>query len=251
MNLFALIFLSLCSFFVINWFGKHMAYSGYMTLSIFYKTDEAPIFNNLFRIISPSILLIVYSLILKLLGFENLIHDLWLIVPTMFLIRATYNLINERGRLLNWLSYILQVILASSLSYWVYKEMISKGEFYFPDIKSFGSEFWLLIILFMYQTLNEVHYSDEGSNRRKDLYVKTRYLSNSKKYSSVILALSKNVEIEKLSHSILILESFNRPFVLRWLENVYCRLFKLEVSQGVMQVRSKIPISDTPRFLES
>lgn len=236
--------LSLISFYVINWFGKHMSYSGYMSLSLFYKADESPIFNNLFRILSPSILLIFYCFLLQKLNLTELVQNIWLTVPYMFAFRAIYNFIHERGPLLNWLLYIGQTACASAFAYWIYKELISKNEFYFPDLQSFGSEFWLLVILFVYQTLNGVQISQDGSHRRKENYIKNRCEQIRNEFSSMITSKASDQKIEKLVYSIIIIESFNRPTILRWLERLGTRFFGLTLSQGAMQVQSNQLVSD-------
>lgn len=237
-------FLAILFFYTINWFGKHITSSGYMSLSLFYKADEAPIFNNLFRIIAPSVLLMITGATLTLLGFTNLIKNIWLTIPIMIGYRTFYNLLFERRTLINWKTYGANTFFTIGLSYWLHKSIISKNQYFFPDLQSFGNEFWLLVILFIYQTFNSISFSSEGSILRKDNYINNRYRLLKNKFGEIIHKKATRPELEILTYSIAIIEMFNRPAAFRFAERIKSRILPSHTSTGIMQVKNDVPLSD-------
>jgi hypothetical protein len=55
------ILLGITLFFTINWIGKHSYAIGYMEISMFLRTEEAPALNFLIRVLTPIVFIIIVS----------------------------------------------------------------------------------------------------------------------------------------------------------------------------------------------
>jgi len=236
--------LSISYFYLINWFGRYLHTSGYMSLSLFYKADEAPIFNNMFRILAPVVLLLITSATFGVCGFDQFVEYMWVTIPLMFIFRTAFNLIYERHRLINWKNYLFVAFISSLLGFWVYKKLIVTKKYYFPPLETFGNELWLLVFLFVYQTINNIQVDSSQSQKRKNKYLDRQYKFLKSEYEEFIKKDSSSQEIIILTYAIIIIEMFNRPSVYRFCERILCRLMKKKLSTGVMQVRDKNPLSD-------
>ena len=69
--LFFQIFLGIGLFFLINWIGKHSYSIGYIEISMFVKTEEAPALNFLIRVLTPVVYIIIVSTILYYFGLDK------------------------------------------------------------------------------------------------------------------------------------------------------------------------------------
>lgn len=229
--------LAVLSFFIINWIGGHTLHGGYMMLSLFYKEDEAPAFNTLYRILAPNVLVIFYASALYALSYDQLATHIWVVVPMMFTLRALFNIAFGRARLMNWLSYLIQSLLASCIAFLIHKSLITRREFLFPDLKTFGNELWLALFFFAYQLLNGLQLDPSRTLARKERYLDLTFLNYKKRYQSIIDQHKLPPPLEVLTYSIMILESFNRPSIVRWVERAL-HPFRKKGTYGVMQVHS-------------
>lgn len=236
-------------FFIINWIGKHSYSVGYMQISMFLQKEEAPAFNFFYRIISPIVYLFITSAILYKLGLDEYTEKFYLVAVYYLVFRLSFNLITNRALLMNWYRQGLYWVSILSLSYLAYDKIIYRKENILPDFGSLANELWIIIFLFLFQTLNQVRLSSERTLERKHNYLQTRLQKFKSKYGHVIDELVENEKLKSIVYAIMIYEDFNRPKVVRGLEYVsyYWHSFFLTKkvhTLGLMQVATHSAISD-------
>lgn len=231
-------------FFLINWLGKHSYSIGYMEISIFVKTEEAPALNFLIRVLTPIVYIIIMSTILYYFKLDKYVWNIYLINVYYILFRLLFNLITNRGLLLNWYRQFLYWIAILVISYFTYEKLIKVKANILPDFTTVSNELWIIILIFIFQVANNLRFSQETTEKRKDNYLKSRYQYFKKFYGELIKDMTKNEILESIVYAVLIYEDFNRPKVIRQIENLKFRLTKKSLTLGVMQVKSDKLISD-------
>ena len=104
-------------FFLINWIGKHSYSIGYMEISIFVKTEEAPALNFLIRVLTPIVYIIIVSTSLYYFGLDKFVWNIYLVNIYYILLRLIINLATNRGLLLNWYRQFLYWTAIVVISY--------------------------------------------------------------------------------------------------------------------------------------
>lgn len=232
-------------FFLINWIGRHSYSMGYMGISIFIKTEEAPALNFLIRVLTPIVYLIIISSILYYLNLDKFVINIYLVNIYYIIFRLFFNLITSRGRLLDWYRQTLYWITIIIISYFVYDKIIRIKENILPDFTTIANELWIIILVFVFQLTNNVRFSQNGTVRRKENYLKSRYEHFKRLYGDLIKDITKNEALESVTYAILIYEDFNRPKIIRIIENIKHCFSNESHTLGVMQVRSDKLINDT------
>ena len=234
--------LAIVMFFVLNWIGKLAAASGYLTLDIFLKRDEAPAFNFVFRVFGPVVFLMVVACFMYLLGLDAYVHNIWLVVVYYFAFRLLVNLSFGRYLLLNFRREILLWTVAIGLAWIVDREVIQRKEYLFPDYAHIANHLWVLVALFLYATLNHLRFDEQQTKRRKNEYLYAAYGDNKLRFAQVIREVTNERLVESLVYSILVYEGFNRPAVARAVEHL---LFPwISKSIGPMQIKTMRRLSD-------
>lgn len=232
-------------FFLINWIGRHSYSMGYMGISIFIKTEEAPALNFLIRVLTPIVYLIIISSILYYLNLDKFVINIYLVNIYYIIFRLFFNLITSRGRLLDWYRQTLYWITIIIISYFVYDKIIRIKENILPDFTTIANELWIIILVFVFQLTNNIRFSQNGTVRRKENYLKSRYEHFKRLYGDLIKDITKNEALESVTYAILIYEDFNRPKIIRIIENIKHCFSNESHTLGVMQVRSDKLINDT------
>lgn len=231
-------------FFIINWIGRHSYSVGYMQISMFLKVEEAPAFNFLFRVISPVIYLFIISAVLYKTGLDRFVTNVYFISIYYVGFRLVFNLITNRGLLMNWYRQFLYWISIITISYFSYSEIIYKKENILPNFETISNELWIIILIFLFHTLNQIRISSEKTIKRKENYLKNRLAFFKNKYSSLVNSKIDNDKLKSIVYAIMIYEDFNRPKVARLIENVCFKLIGKKHSLGVMQVQTTRYIDD-------
>ncbi len=187
--------LGIILFIIINWIGRHSYSVGYMQISMFLKVEEAPAFNFLFRIISPIVYLFIVSAVFYKMGLDKYVTNVYFISIYYVIFRLGFNLITNRGLLMNWYRQILYWISIISISYFAYTEIIYKKENILPDFETVSNELWIIILIFLFHTLNQIRISSDKTKRRKENYLESRFKHFKSKYEGVI---SEQIKNEKL-----------------------------------------------------
>lgn len=231
-------------FFLINWIGKQSYSIGYMAISLFVKAEEAPALNFLIRVLTPIVYLIIISSILYSLNLDKFVNNIYLVNIYYIIFRLFINLITSRGKLLDWYRQTLYWSVIIIISYFVYEKIISVKENILPDFTTIANELWIIIIIFIFQLTNNIRFSQNGTVKRKENYLKSRYLHFNRLYGDLIKDITKNEALEAVTYAILIYEDFNRPKVIRIIENLRHRFTDKSHTLGVMQVKTDKLIND-------
>lgn len=237
-------FLAILLFFLINWIGRHSFSVGYMQISMFLKVEEAPAFNFLFRVISPIVYLFFTSTILYKLGLDKYVTDFYFVSIYYVLFRLIFNLVTNRGLLMNWFRQFIYWLAIISISYFSYVEIIYKKENILPDFTTIANELWIIILVFMFHVMNQIRVSSDNTIKRKENYLKSRFVFFEKKYGTLINEKVENDKLKAITYALMIYEDFNRPKAIRLLENIRFFMTKKRHSLGVMQVQSDRYIND-------
>jgi hypothetical protein len=236
---------SIILFFLINIIGKFAPTDlRYYQITSFLETDEAPAFNFSFRVLTPVVFIIIISSILYSFHLDYLVKDIYYVSIYYVLFRAIYNIAIARTHLINWKKQILYAICIIGLSFYMYEKVISTKKNLLPDFSNISNELWIIILIFMYNLLNNIETPNNGAEKRKLSYIKNTFTEFKTKYSEIIKSSSPNIRFEQISYSILIHENFNRPKLFRIIEYIKSLLFKKPGTFGVMQVRSKNRLND-------
>lgn len=238
------IILGIGLFFLINWIGKHSYSIGYMEISIFVKTEEAPALNFLIRVLTPVVYIIITSTILYYFQLDKFVWNIFLVNIYYVVFRLLFNLITNRGLLLNWYRQFLYWGAIIVISYFTYDKLIKVKANILPDFTTVANELWIIILIFVFQVTNNIRLSEDGTFKRKQNYLKSRHSYFKTLYGKLIKEATQNEALEAVVFAILIYEDFNRPKVARVIENIKQRLTKKPHTLGVMQVKSDKIISD-------
>lgn len=228
--------LALTLFGVINWIGSHAKPSGYISLSVFVKRDEAPAFNFLFRVLGPIVFVVLAAALFYWLDWDGLVEGIWRVVLYHLAFRLAFNLVLNRALLLNWGREAL--IWATSLGVVVplYEHVISVRQYLLPDAQSITNELWVIVVLFIYSTLNSIQLKPEASAKRKDRYLRSSYQTLRSKYHDIVSDVAPDRFSESIIYTIMVYESFNRPRAAQLVEHLLFPWYSKTL--GPMQVKT-------------
>jgi hypothetical protein len=170
--------------------------------------------------------------------------NIYLVNIYYIIFRLFFNIITNRGKLLDWYRQALYWSTIILISYFVYDKIIRVKENILPDFTTIANELWIIILIFVFQLTNNIRFSQNGTVRRKENYLKSRYEHFKKLYGALIKDITKNEVLESVTYAILIYEDFNRPKIIRIIENLKHRFSNESHTLGVMQVRSDTLIND-------
>lgn len=210
--------LAILLFYIINWIGKHWSGYGYLQLSLFLRSDQAPAFNFILRALAPTVFIILVGTACYALHIDKVVPGIWLVAVYYFGFRLLYNLILGRGLLLNWLSLSVQSAAGIGWAYLAYRHLILPRHPLIPDLERIGNQLWIIVALFLYATFNSVRTSGEATARRKNRYLRNRFKTLREQYDDLIKDHFPSRYMELVAYAILILETFNRPWIAQVIE---------------------------------
>lgn len=237
--------LAILLFFLVNWIGKHSISIGYIEITIFSQNEDSPAFNFLIRVLSPQVFLIVVASILYGFNADYLVKDIYLVNVYYIAFRLLASIALGRLLLLNWYKQILYWIAIISLSYVLYIKVIQYKKNILPDLSTLSNELWIVILVFIYQVMNNLDFSSAKAAERQEKYIHKNYDFLKKKYGSIIHSITQNEALDIIVYAILIYEDFNRPRIVRWIEYVAFFLSTKPKTLGIMQFRTNNYIGDS------
>ena len=169
--------------------------------------------------------------------------SIYSVIIYYFVLRFIINILLGRSKLINWSRQIIIASISTIIGYWIYQSIIITKSNLMPDFTSISNELWLIVIIFVYQLFNKISVPNEATKKRKKNYIISRYKLYSNKFSQLIKAEVSDDRIEALIYSILLYEAFNRPKIVRFIENI-AFYFKETSTLGIMQVNSSTLIND-------
>lgn len=239
------IILAIILFFGVNLLGQHSPSNlGYFQLTTFLETEEAPAFNFVIRVLTPTVFIILISALFYAFKLDRFTTNIYLVSVYYVSFRTLFNILINRIILINWIKYFLYSLAIVGLSYFVYIKFIVTKSNILPDFNNIANELWIIIIIFLYNFLNNIRPSDKNAQKRKDKYVEVQFGAINRKYSPIIIKLTDNLRLRQIGLAIIIYESFNRPKFFRLIEYVNHFFNRKPHTLGIMQVTSTSIIGD-------
>ena len=240
------IILSIILFFGINLLGHHAPSSlGYYQLTTFLETEEAPAFNFVLRVLTPTVYIILISAFFYGINLDSFTTNIYLISVYYVTFRTIFNIAVNRAILINWVKFTFRSLCIIGLSYFVYQKFIITKTNLLPDFSNMANELWVIMIIFLYNFINNITPSDKNAQKRKDKYVEIQFASIDRKYTPIIQEETNNERLRQIALAIIIYEDFNRPKLFRLIEYLNHFLSRKPHTLGMMQVRSTKFIGDT------
>lgn len=237
------IILAVILFFIVNWIGAQSISVGYMQMNITIREDSAPAFNFLFKVVSPIVFIVLCAVAFETMGLEQLNQNIDLVVVFYWIIRLLWILCAGRSLLTNWFEQCVYWSISIGLSVFVYGLLDSVDQI-LPSPRALLDQLWILIIVFIYSTINRVNIARSQTTKRKNNYIRSKYLEFQNKYGNIIKEGTNNDFYESLTYSIMIYEDFNRPKLVRYIEYVSFWIKRKPHTLGIMQVMTNEFIND-------
>lgn len=225
---------------IVNWFGSPGIAIGYVGIHLFDDGSGQPAFNFLLKAISPTIFIIIESIIAYRYNQDHLVIDIYTTVYFYFAIRLFLIFFFNREYLVNWPVVFFRYIVGIVVAEWAYKNLIVPRSPITPDISAIGNELWIIIGLFIYKAVNSAEFPFLKERGKINAFIKYKYEIFNINFGPIIRSQSNDLMIEIAIFSILILEDYNRPKFVRSFEN----LFPNARTKGIMQLSSDREISD-------
>jgi hypothetical protein len=240
------VLLAVLEFFFINWLGKHSISSGYYQISLIQTAEEAPLYNLVFRIVAPTVYLVLTAALWYALGWDPILKDYWRVTVFYFAIRWAFNLALNRGRLLRWIDQIAVAVLAIALSVWVSREMLSNRDVVLPSARGLTDELWIAVIGFLFLTARRVAWpaASKSSEEKRQDYLRHRFAALRRRFGPIVSKAAMDTPAEILSYSIMIYETFNRPAIYQWIEKAFLFPMGFAHTLGPMQIESQLALED-------
>lgn len=237
--------LAALAFFAVNWLGRHAISAGYHQISFIADSDDAPAFNTIFRILAPIVFLVVTAGFWYSLGGDAIVAEYYRVTILYFAVRWGFSIATGRRLLLNWPKQFMIGTVSVALSFALYSKVLRYRHNLLPDPANLANELWIVIILFLYSTVNQVEWSlgPSAAKRRHD-YIVSRYRQYVLQFGAVVRDTADSRLAEAIAYAILIYESFNRPPFYQMVERYVLFPVGLSRSLGPMQVRTDTVITD-------
>jgi hypothetical protein len=232
---------ALLLFFGMNWLGRHATELGYQSIILFEQKSESIALNFLIRAVSPSVFIILISALILIFEVGDYTRYTFGIIIFYYAIRILYIFIYDKQEIVNWIKIVIQILFGLMIGWWAFYALILPKQDIFPDAKNIGNELWVMIALFLYTIVNKIETPSGPSNKRKNRYIKKRYLEFKSKYDKII-STDIDLTIQLITYAILIYENYNRPPLIRSIERMVFP--KLSKTLGIMQVSTSYLISD-------
>ena len=236
---------ALIMFFVTNWLGGHTPVDrGYVTLSLIAADDTMPAFNFVFKTLTPLVQYILFIALCQIVTpLAFLLANSYMIIVYYWLYRGLYYILRGAFHLANWPIFLLYMIVSVGIAIWIYG-FVESVDSILPDKEALRDQLWILIAIFVYQVVNGLQINRTGTEDRKHRYALSKYHEFAKKYSEVVDANCEYEVDADLLYAIMIVENYNRPPLVRMVENLKFRLSHKRMSLGIMQVKTDKMIDD-------
>lgn len=236
-------------------YGNLVDASNYMSVSQYLSGGTRKWANYfLFRLLPPFIIFILLAGVLsRYFGAMDYLLYTTIAAITSLLFRDLSqlfktNLISEK--LLHITNVILVLLLACAVGYLARQANLS---FVAPSIGGLIDNLWssliiAMLVLFYFKVTNmhTKHQDQYAEEIAISNYIVHSYTDIKSKYAQVIDEVCrKNLCSKQILYAILIHENMNRPVWMRAIENAIVRLFKIELTVGIAQVRSTKALTDT------
>lgn len=245
----------------ITMYGQLVDPNSYLSVSQYLSLGKRRWVNYfLFRLLPPALILILLAgLLNRYLGVNHTALYIFLGATVSLLFRDLYqifkaNLVSEK--ILHIVNVVL--VMAISLGVSILSENINLS-FITPSKEGMIDNLWssLLVAILVILYLRVTNMSNANEDVQLQDLTTTNYVLSSYKFIDdkfaidIINACKKYKSSVPLVYAILIYENMNRPSWMRWFENILVRVFGLNLTIGIAQVRSKKPLSDSESIYEA
>lgn len=238
-------------FFLINWLGSLSISSGYHQISFVQTVEDAPLFNIAFGVLAPTVFLVLTAAVWYAIGADGIVARYWLVTVFYVGVRWSYNIVMGRAALLRWPNQGISAGLAIMVSYLVSSRLLSDRAAVLPSARALTDELWIVVIGFLYITASRVSWPALGPtvDQQRASYLHRRFRKLQRTFGPVVSSTAANPVAEVTSYAVMIYESFNRPAVYQWIENVLLFPTGLASTLGPMQVSTpvRLPPADLVR----
>lgn len=231
---------------MINWLGRHSRSSGYWWLTTLQDVEQAPLFNATFRVLAPTIYLVITAALLYAIGADNLVRDYWRVTVFYFAIRTIYQLAAGRRRIVRWGYQAVVAAIATSLSVLVYQKLLTDRAVLLPSGRGLTDQLWIVVIGFVYLAMRSITWPTLGKSndeKRYD-YLHAEYNTLRNKFGSIVTRTASSRPSEAIAYAVMIYESFNRPPIAQWLERHLLYPSGYANTLGPMQVTTELLLPD-------
>lgn len=232
--------LSIGIFFLSGYIGS--MFGEYERISAFELKENCQSFNLIYRILFPVISVFVIVNIIECIGLQC--PNYWIIILFYWIIRFIFIILMGRLKLTNKIYFCATLFLSNVLGIFVYNISIKDHEFLLPTKDNLVSQFWIIIILFLYKLLGEIqsnYIKHENRRNRLKSYVAAKLNKLYPEYISIVRDITSNQNVINIIFSIMIVEDFNRPKFIRFFEHIFPAFFK---TKGIMQITEPGHISN-------
>jgi len=236
-------FIAILVFFTVNLFGGLSIGLGYIQIHYRYKRELFPAFNHVFKIISPVLVTILFGIIFYLTGYGQFNKQIWLSLVFSWAIRLAYIILWRRYLLMNMGIFLFHFIASSAIGLWVYSKLIGNPILLLPSRDNMVSQIWLIVILFLYKSFEDLRFGDNRSFMRKKKYILVASENFKRKYLKKISKITSDEIVETIVFAVIIVENFNRPKLARIAEQAISP-FRESGTYGIMQVKCAKALSD-------
>lgn len=214
----------------------------YESVSSFEFKENCQSFNLIYRIFFPVIVTFIIVNILEYLNISCPYY--WIIVLIYWIYRILFILFMDRIKLANKFYIFITFIISLSFSIFIYYISTVDNKFLLPTRDNLVSQIWIVIILFFYNFLTRIYskfITDESRKNRLKIYSISKLELFFPKYIDYIKKITCDMNAISIIFSIMIVENFNRPKIIRYFEKKFPYFFN---TKGIMQIESKENISD-------
>lgn len=217
------------------------------------------------KTVNPAIYTALLCALFQRAGWGALCRSLWLTVPLYWMLRALYIAAKNRFWLINrryeLLSAVFSLLLGEGVFFGALMPLMEAGESVFISAQDLRNAVWFAILAYIAKTAWDVCRGafEEGrlySQEVRSQAIRRRYDVFSRRYGASLRSLvdgccpaehrSRRGELVCLLYAVMIYEDHNRPPLFRAAERLWMALHPgKEMTLGIMQVKTRRPISDT------
>jgi hypothetical protein len=238
------VIIAIAIFLIVNLLGGISIGLGYTQIHHQYRRERYPAFNQVFKIVTPILVTIAIGIIFHTTGHQRFNHHLWLSLVLSWIVRLIYIVLWQKHSLMNMGIFIAQFAVSSLIGIWLYYKLITNPLLMFPSRDNMVSQIWLIVILFLYKSFEDLKLGDDSSAARKHNYILKSYSGFKREFDQEIQRLVSDEITALLVYSIMIVENFNRPKIARVIE-LLTSPFHKSGTYGIMQVKSSSYLSDS------
>lgn len=99
---------------------------------------------------------------------DNYVKDIYLISIYYVIFRAIFNIAISRSLLINWKKQFFYAVCILLLTYFLYHKTIIKKHNLLPDFSNIVNELWIIILVFIYNLVNNIQLPNIGTEKTKN-----------------------------------------------------------------------------------